>query len=98
MHALYPKNIWGVFSEVIMSESQEEQVLYLSRWVSKAHFKAFVYKKDAKHLAKTYQEFSDLISSGVWQAQPQIKELADTNEKVVGITKRVRKCPNPRKA
>ncbi len=52
----------------------ESQVLYLGRWVSREHFKAFVYSKEDKKLAKSYDEFASLISSGIWKAEPIKKE------------------------
>lgn len=48
----------------------ESQVLYLGRWVSKEHFRTFVYSKDGKKLAKSYDEYCQLISSGIWNAEP----------------------------
>ncbi len=88
----------------------EQQVLYLGRWVSRDHFKTFVYKRGEKHLAKSYQEFSQLISSGVWHVEPvpdlEIIEacasIQHDDNKIIGIThkktKRAKKCPNPHKA
>jgi hypothetical protein len=48
----------------------EPQVLYQGRWVSREHFCAFVYNKEGQKLAKSYAEFSALISSGLWSANP----------------------------
>jgi len=42
------------------------QFEYLGRWVDTKHFCAFVYSKDDQKLAKNYQEFTDLIGSGLW--------------------------------
>ena len=43
-----------------------DQVLYLGRWVDKKTFRAFVYNESDQKLAKNYDEYSDLIQSGLW--------------------------------
>lgn len=53
--------------------SIDTQVLYLGRWVSKEHFRAFVYNKDGQYLAKSYDEYSKLISSGSWQSTAYVE-------------------------
>jgi hypothetical protein len=74
-----------------MSQLLDTQVLYDGRWVSREHFRAFVYNSTGEKLAKTYQEFSDLISSGSWFADK--KDIKSNN--VVDIKpKRGRKCQN----
>lgn len=79
-----------------MADNVEAQVLYLGRWVSKEHFKAFVYKADDKKLANSYDEFSNLISSGLWRAEPVASIEPETN--IVDIKpKRGRKCPSQAK-
>lgn len=46
-----------------------DQFLYLDRWVDKAQFTAFVYdQKGNQKLAKSYKEFEDLTTSGIWFA------------------------------
>ncbi len=66
----------------------DTQVLYLDRWVSREHFCAFIYNKEGKKLVKNYDEFSDLIASGIWFAEP-----LDSSNVVVNIkSKRGRKC------
>ena len=80
----------------------DKQVLYNGRWVSREHFSAFVYNNEGQKLAKSYQEFSDLVSSGVWQAEPvkAIENPYETKEgsNVVSIkVKRGRKCQSQRK-
>lgn len=60
-------------------QSEEVQVLYLGRWVSKEHFRAFVYGKDEKKLAKSYDEYCSLISSGLWKAEPWIDDKENEN-------------------
>lgn len=46
--------------------AESAQVEYLGRWVDRQHFTAFVYNQTEQRLAKSYDEFSKLISSGVW--------------------------------
>ena len=53
----------------------DAQVLYQGRWVSKEHFAAFVYSKEGQKLAKSYEEYSQLISSGLWKST-----IAETEE------------------
>jgi len=43
-----------------------QQVLYLNRWVSKDHFRVFVYNETSQKLANTYDEYIKLIDSGEW--------------------------------
>lgn len=67
----------------------EQQVLYLGRWVSRSHFRAFVYNNSGSRLVESYKDFSDLISSGVWFAEEKDIQPAV----VVDIkTKRGRPC------
>ena len=56
------KNIQGVNMEI------DKQVLYMGRWVDKEHFTCFIYNSDGEKLVKSYKEFSDAISSGIWFA------------------------------
>ncbi len=73
----------------------ETQVLYKGRWVSREFFRAFVYNSTGQRIAESYQEFSDLISSGIWFAD----KLDETSNNVVDIKpKRGRKCQSPNKA
>jgi len=75
----------------------DEQVLYLDRWVSKKHFRAFVYNSTGQKIAENYQEFSDLIASGIWFAKKE--EVPTDTDNVVDIKpKRGRKCHNQLKA
>lgn len=48
-------------------QQKEEQINFLGKWVSKEHFRTFVYNEngDAK-LARNYQEYESLMSSGLW--------------------------------
>ncbi len=59
----------------------ESQVLYLGRWVSREHFRAFVYNENGQYLAKSYDEYSKLISSGLWQSEPYKKEPETKSQK-----------------
>ncbi len=78
----------------------ERQVLYKGRWVSREHFRAFVFNKEGQKLAKSYHEFSNLISSGLWfQDKPVDEPVASTKtieteeNNVIDIKpKRGRKC------
>lgn len=68
-----------------MSQAIDTQVLYQGRWVSKEYFRAFVYNSTGQKLAKSYQEFSDLISSGAWFVNKSdipniLTEAANTEE------------------
>ena len=63
----------------------EGQVLYMGRWVSREHFKTFVYNADGQKLAKTYEEFSNLISSGLWSAEPYVYKAPPTPEDILKI-------------
>lgn len=79
----------------------DTQVLYLGRWVSREHFCAFVYNSAGQKLVKSYDEFSSMISSGAWFAEPkdvpanlsEVAKESDEVDKVVPIqSKRRRKC------
>lgn len=74
----------------------DTQVLYLGRWVSREHFCAFVYNSTGQRLAKDYEDFSVLISSGAWFAERKDVEAeikTQEHDKVVEIkSKRGRKC------
>lgn len=64
---------------------EDSQVLYLGRWVSRNHFKAFVYNKEGQKLAHSYKDYCDLIGSGLWQSEPykepeQVLEQTVNNE------------------
>lgn len=86
--------------------SEDTQVLYLGRWVSREHFRAFVYNKEGKKLVNSYDEFSKLISSGIWEAEPikanfnqpellESKQITNEENNIVAIKpKRGRKCQN----
>lgn len=52
--------------EVYMVQIKTGQVPYLDRWVDREHFCAFVYNDTEQRLAKSYDEFTNLISSGLW--------------------------------
>jgi hypothetical protein len=84
----------------------DTQVLYLGRFVSREHFCAFVYNSTGQRLVKSYDEFSSLISSGVWFAEQKdvpaakvdkesdkLDKESDDVDKVVQLkSKRGNKC------
>lgn len=43
-----------------------EQVEYLGRWVDRKHFRAFVYNQSEQKLANSYDEYQELVASGLW--------------------------------
>lgn len=78
-----------------MYSPSESQVLYLGRWVSREHFRAFVYNSSGQKAANSYKEFSDLISSGAWFAEKKDVPVDIEKENVISIKrKRGRKCQN----
>ena len=77
----------------------DSQVLYLGRFVSREYFCAFVYNSTGQKLVKSYDEFSTLISSGVWFAEhkdipePKVDKESEDVDKVIQMEpKRRRKC------
>lgn len=60
----------------LIENTKTNQFLYLGRWVDKKTFCAFVYDKNGQQqLAKTYDEFIQLTTSGIWFAsKPQLKD------------------------
>jgi hypothetical protein len=44
------------------------QFLYLGRWVSKDNFRVFVYNSESQKLVNSYDEFKIAIESGLWFA------------------------------
>jgi hypothetical protein len=44
----------------------KSQIYYLGRWVDREFFRVFVYNKREKKLAKNYEEYEELIASGLW--------------------------------
>ncbi len=60
------------------------QVLYHKRWVSRDHFRVFVYNESGQKLANSYDEYNKLIESGLW--------FSTKNE--IGTIKRSRKAKN----
>jgi hypothetical protein len=53
----------------------DNQVLYQGRWVNKDNFRAFVYNAESQKLANSYDEYKDLIESGLWFTSKEIKEV-----------------------
>ena len=44
----------------------EHQVLYMDRWVSREHFRTYVYSETEKRIANSWDEYLKLIESGLW--------------------------------
>jgi hypothetical protein len=76
----------------------DDQVLYNGRWVPRKPFRAFVYKGDEQRLATDYDDFSKLISSGIWHIDKEAAQKALESEEpsaVVSINdKGHKKCRN----
>jgi hypothetical protein len=49
-----------------LNEAHEEQVLYDGRWVNKKSFRAFVYSENEQKLVKSYDEYRNALTSGLW--------------------------------
>lgn len=76
----------------------DDQVWYLDNWVSRHHFRAFVYNSNGQKIAESYQEFSDLIASGIWFAKKEDVPSKDTDNVIDIKPKRGRKCHSQQKA
>jgi len=67
----------------------DKQVLYKGRWVARDSFRTFVFNSTGMKLAKSYQEFSDMISSGVWFADakdiPSKEPAANEEDNVIPL-------------
>ena len=48
----------------------DQQVLYLGRWVSKEHFRTFIYNGSEQKLVESYAEYERELASGLWFASP----------------------------
>lgn len=82
----------------IMPDKVDSQVLYNGRWIPRKHFRVFIYNKfNESKLVNTYEEYSDLISSGIWFSECQESLQAD-NVTDIAKAKRGRKCQNQVKA
>lgn len=42
------------------------QVEYLGRWVDKDSFRTFVYNQEDQLLVKSWEEYQEVIASGLW--------------------------------
>ncbi len=79
-------------------KEETPQVFYQGRWVDRGHFRTFVYGKNGKKLANSYDEYSSLIESGLWfSTEEEINKVVevpqeDESKDVVNITKRVKKA------
>ena len=63
------------------SEDKEGQFIYCNRWVDKKHFRAYVYSKDAKKIANSYDEYLELIATGLWFDNPPQTEVKNATTK-----------------
>lgn len=43
-----------------------DQDIYMGRWVDREHFRAYVYNATDKKLANSWDEYKDLIATGLW--------------------------------
>ena len=61
-----------------------DQFYYNGRYVNTEHFRTFVYNKDGEKLAENYQQYQDLISSGLWFSSKEAipKETIDVVEEI----------------
>lgn len=62
-----------------LKNSDIPQVLYQGRWVNREHFRVFVYNGEGQKLANSYDEYMNLISSGLWW---NTKEEVDPKEPI----------------
>lgn len=76
-----------------MKKDIDKQVLYNGRWVDKEHFAVFVFNSTGQKLVKTYDEYQDLITSGVWfsskedlvQHNEEAAKIADNEDNIVAM-------------
>jgi hypothetical protein len=67
-----------------LKDKVKEQVFYNNRFVDKDTFRAFVYNKTEQKLAKSYDEFEQLIATGLWFIT---KEEYEKNEQKLQLVK-----------
>lgn len=70
-----------------------DQLFYNNRWVDKCSFRAFVYgKNDEVQLAKNYEEFEKLLSSGLWFADKKADrvEVKEDHGKVYKLKRKAK--------
>jgi len=62
-----------------VKKEDTRQVEYLGRWVSKQHFRAFVFNRTGgQKLANSWDEFQKLMATGLWSARKEdIEQLAE---------------------
>lgn len=46
----------------------DDQFMYLGRWISKKHFRTFIYNAETQKLVESYEEYEREIASGLWFA------------------------------
>jgi hypothetical protein len=65
-----------------LKDIKELQFQYMGRWVSKEHFRAFVYnEKGDQKLAESYNDYQNLIASGIWYDTQKLAEEAEKRGK-----------------
>ena len=70
------------------------QVMYQGRWVSRNHFRVFVYKLNEQKLANSYDEYEKLIESGLWfSSKEDIKDIDQPAQDVEKPVKRPSRKP-----
>ncbi len=69
------------------SKESIEQVEYMGRWVPKKHFRVFVYSENDKKLANSYEEYQELLSTGLWYGTKSL----ENSQKVQQIVKKPQK-------
>lgn len=62
---------------------KDDQVFYNGRWTPKSLFRTFVYNSTGQKLASTYNEYENMISSGLWFDTPELaKQASKTKRKL----------------
>lgn len=70
-----------------------DQVIYLGRYVNREHFRAWVYDANGdQKLADDFNEFEDLLATGLWFAEKQ--EAQPKVEIIKSVAKRKRRQAN----
>ena len=57
-----------------MKKESKVQVMYLGRWFDQDSFKVFVYSFTEKRLARSWEKYQEMISSGLWFDEPPVAD------------------------